>query len=294
MKNILYRLTFVLLVAVLMVGCEEEPLIYDADNGLTLVQFNKASAVIPTPEGGASTTVKVLVSTKSSTERVIEVQVDEEAEIDEEMSTASADQYEVSDLVIPANSYEGTITITSNYEALPETGSTELVLDLVGLEGQDVSVDNGTVQIELFRKCDIVLAEFVGTWEGPGVWAGFYGGYQTEVVTSLNAEGELLIDGLTFQFLEDPTFWGEEIISSQPVKMIVDTETGEITIPEQYFVTTDYSGYVSDYTIKGTGNILNPCEKTMEIFPVLIMEDGTVIDGTIWGPRFVETIKLVQ
>lgn len=288
MKHIIYRLTFILMGLAVLASCEENEIpILDVD-GQVLAQFGSSSIVLPTPEEGTSEEIEVIVTNTSSSERTIEVTVDTS-------STATEDQYTISNLVIPANSYTGTFTISSNYDALPETGSTELVLNLVGIGNEgDVAVSNGTLEVEMFRKCPIEPSAFVGQWEGPGVWAGFYGDYKTEVVTSLNAEGELLIDGLAFQFLEDPNFWGEEILESFPVKMIVNEETGEITIPEQVSVTTDYNGFVSDYTVKGTGRILNACEKTMEIYPILTMEDGYVIDGTAWGPKFVEKIKLIQ
>ena len=159
MRNKILNLLVVMLLAVFSAGCEEEPLIFDAENGQTLAQFSDSEVTIITPVEGAEATVDVLVSTQSSEPRTIEVQVNEE------LSTASADQYEISDLVIPANSFVGTITISSNYDALPEEGSTSLVLDLVGIEGEpEAVVENGTFEVELIRKCEFELTgDFLDT-----------------------------------------------------------------------------------------------------------------------------------
>lgn len=285
MKNSIFKLLFLVSLPLTFISCEEELEVYDVENGQTLAQFSQASASLPTPEAGASTTLDVLVTTVSSADRAIEVSVDES-------STATTDQYVLSDLVIPANSYVGTITITGNFDAIPETGSSNLVLNLESIANGETLVEKGTYTLELFRKCGIVLSDFVGTWTGDGAWGNTSLGYETEVVTFLNEDGELMINGLAFGWFQD--WWGEVIVTNDPVKMDVDLETGEITIAEQFYITSTYNGDPQpSYNLKGTGMVLNACLKTMQIKPVFV-QGGTAIDGTTWGPVFVENISLIQ
>tara|TARA_R110002020_G_scaffold296658_1_gene512243 strand:- start:3606 stop:4454 length:849 start_codon:yes stop_codon:yes gene_type:complete len=268
-----------------LVSCEEDPIIYDSSNGQTLAQFTAETASLPTPEDGASTQLTVLVSTKSDVERSITVEVDES-------STASADQYAISNLVIPAGSFSGIITISSNFDAIPEQGSTYLVLNLTGIQNSETVVEKSTYTLELFRKCPIVLEDLVGTWSGPGSWGDTSLDYTTEVTTFLNEDGDLMINGLAFQWFTG--WWSEVIITNEAVKMEVDVETGAITIPDQFYITSTYNGAPqTPYNLRGTGTILNACEKTMEIYPVF-NQGGSVFDGTAWGPKFKETIQLVQ
>ena len=286
MKNIISKLSVVLLFAGILVSCEEDPLVYDVDNGQTLAEFSATSGTIPTAEDGGSTTVDVVVSTRSPEDRTIEVVVDEEE------TTATADQYTISDLFIPANSFVGTITISSDFEALPESGSSLLTLNLVGIEGSDASITHDTYEVELFRWCTTTLDEYVGTWSGPGTWSEHFG-YQTEVETFLNDDGELMMTGLSYQWLEGPEFWGEEIIDSAPVKVDVDLVTGELSIAEQYHVTTLFDGAEYNYTIRATGAIVNSCEKVLQIFPTLIVEGDVINPAAYGGVPFKETITLV-
>ena len=83
---------------------------------------------MPTPAEGASITVDVFVTTKTDSERTISVEVDPS-------STATADQYSISGLTIPAGAFGSTLTITSNFDALPEVGRANLVLNLVDVSG---------------------------------------------------------------------------------------------------------------------------------------------------------------
>lgn len=285
MKKLIYKLPVLLMFLAVLVSCEEELVVYDVDNGQTLAQFSKASASLATPEEGASTEVEVRVTTKSSQERTVEVSVDES-------STATADQYTISNLVIPAGSFVGTVTVSANFDALPEEGSSVLVLNIDDIAGSNAVVEKGTFTVEMFRKCPIVLSEFVGKWQGQGAWGNTSLGYTTEVETFLNEDGELMMNGLAFQWFQG--WWSEVIVTNEAVKVDVDLETGEITIPEQFYITSTYNGDPqTPYNLKGTGMILNACQKTMEVRPVFV-QGGSNIDGTAWCCPFVEVIQLIQ
>jgi hypothetical protein len=285
MKKLSYKISTFLVGILFMVSCADNDIpIYDTVNGQTLAQFSLTSAVLGTPEEGASVDVDVTVTTKTDSERTITVAADPS-------STATPDQYEISNLVIPAGSYTGTITITSNFNAIPESGTSVLVLNLTDVSGSnDIVFANSTLNVEFFRKCPIVLADFVGTWSGTGSWSEIFG-YTSEIVTTLDSDGNLLMNGIAFQWFQG--WWGEVIITNEPVKVDVNLETGEFVIEDQFYITSTYNGAPQPtYNLSATGTFLNPCEKTMEIFPTFNQE-GFVFSGPEFGgPPFLETVAL--
>ncbi|WP_373059756.1 hypothetical protein [Zunongwangia sp. H14] len=274
MKNIINRFTILMVSTMLLLSCEENEIPTIGDDYPVLAQFSDSSVTLATPEEGASVEVDVVVTTTASTERTVNVEIDPE-------STASADQYSVSDLVIPAGSYTGTLTVSGNFEAIPESGSTHLILNLTDVEGNETLVDNGTLDVELFRRCSLALEDLVGTWSGTDIW-----GYPTEFNTYIE-DGELMMTGgLVYGWLNDA--WGEPIVAEAPVKLEVDLESFEVKIPEQYYVSTTYEGVPQpDYNLKGSGEIVNSCEKIMDISPILVQPGlaGT-LDGSAYGDAF--------
>lgn len=280
MKKLIFKLSYILVGLVLLASCEANDIPTIGDDDPILAQFSTTELVLATPEEGIMREVEVIVSSTSSQDRNLNVEIDPS-------STATADQFSVSDLVIPADSYTGTFTISGNFDALPEGGSSSLILNLTGMEGEDIIIENGTLEVELFRRCSITLDQLVGTWEGTTAW-----GYETEVETWLNDDGQLMINGLTFGWFQD--WWDEVIVTNQPVQVDVNLETFEITIPEQPYITSTYNGAPQPaYSLRGTGEIVNSCERIIEIRPVLV-QDGVGIDGSAYGPMFVERIQLVS
>ena len=49
MKNLIFRFSVIALIFTTIVGCEEELLVYDVDNGQTLSNFANSSATLPVP-----------------------------------------------------------------------------------------------------------------------------------------------------------------------------------------------------------------------------------------------------
>ena len=140
----------------LLISCDEDVVIYDTENGQTLATFSTTSINLGVPVEGASVEVDVNVTTKTDSDRNIVVDVDP-------ASTASSDQYTISNLVIPAGTFVGTLVIVANFEALPEEGATSLVLNLTDVSGSnDITLSNSTLTVSLFRECDSAPT--------PGVW----------------------------------------------------------------------------------------------------------------------------
>ncbi|MFD2566324.1 hypothetical protein [Pseudotenacibaculum haliotis] len=146
---------FFLTIGLLFTSCEEnENPIFDNVNGQTLAQLSASAGALATPAEGASMTVNVLVTTVSNTDRAISFVTSED-------NTATAGQYQLSGLVIPAGEYVGTVTITSVFAGLPDQGSVYLDLNLTGIEGSDAYVENGNIRVEMFKKCDIPAGNYV-------------------------------------------------------------------------------------------------------------------------------------
>ncbi|MBT8184361.1 MAG: hypothetical protein KJN76_05945 [Eudoraea sp.] len=137
-----------ILALVVLISCgEEEVVVYDVNGGQTLAQLSVTSVDLGTPAEGASVELEVQVTTKASTDRTVSLVADAS-------STATPDQYSISGLVIPAGEYTATVTISSNFEALPEEGATTLILNLTDVPGSnDIVFSNETLTVSLFREC---------------------------------------------------------------------------------------------------------------------------------------------
>ncbi|WP_339840305.1 hypothetical protein [uncultured Maribacter sp.] len=149
---------YILIIAVLFafVSCEEENIVFDSENGQTFANFSESSILVPTPAEGASTTVDVFVTTKADSDRTISLEVDPS-------STATADQYTISGLTIPAGAFQTTLTITSNFDALPDLGRANLVLNLVDVSdpSNDLVLTETPLALEFFRECPITPGDWV-------------------------------------------------------------------------------------------------------------------------------------
>lgn len=131
-------------------SCESDPIIYDVENGQTLIQFGDSSGTLLVSKNGGSIDIPVTVTTVSDSDRAVQVSVDTS-------STADPSEYVIGNALVPAGSYTGTITVSGNFDAIPELKTTKLVLNLDGVEGGDV-VENGKFTLGLSKQCDSDLA----------------------------------------------------------------------------------------------------------------------------------------
>ena len=157
MKKFFKYIFFLTAISSIIIACDEEKndIVYDEINGQTLVQFEKTSATLPTPEEGATFEFKISSSTKSDVDRKVSVSVDP-------TSTASTNQYQIGEVVIPAGSYFGSININTIFENIPEEGSSFLVLNITDIENSNDPVFvNSSISLELYRKCPVMPGEYV-------------------------------------------------------------------------------------------------------------------------------------
>lgn len=110
MKNILK----VLFICALLTSCEEtESPLFD---GTTGVGFGVEVFEVAVPEGGITVSIPVVSTTASSQERTFEayaVVVNEETDL-------SLSDYTIGAVTVPADSYEGTVEVTFNYDGLED------------------------------------------------------------------------------------------------------------------------------------------------------------------------------
>ena len=144
---------------------------------------------------------------------------------------------------------------------------------------------------EVGKKNSIDLNDVVGTWSGQASWFEMFG-YTSEVITSTDVNGDLLINGLAFQWFKG--WWDEVIISNTPVKITFnDGCTDDFIIEEQPYIVSTWNGSPQPaYNLSGSGTL----EKTatgfrMIVFPIL-HQSSSMIDGNNWGLQFVEVLTL--
>lgn len=161
MKKIKFSLQL-LLISFLLVSCEqnEENINTIFDGSQSLVAFNNASSDLPVIiNGTGSVSVTIDISTAASTDRTINITVDEDN------STALTENYslESSTITIPANSYQATVVVNgvdNTIETTPET----IVLNIATTSFDSV-LENTVHTINMFQVCPIAADFLVGTYE---------------------------------------------------------------------------------------------------------------------------------
>jgi hypothetical protein len=119
--------------------------------------------------------------------------------------------------------------------------------------------------------------------------------YDSEVETYLGCS--LQVKGLVYGWMGD--FWGEDIIKGGSASITINTTTGVVSIPLQYYCTTKYNGAVqTPYNIVGTGTYdATGAFPTMTINYTLV-QGGTDIgqwmfdNGYMASNKFVATLTL--
>ena len=154
MKNIFKLLSLASILCFGLVSCDEAELTtYDPVNGQTGIGYTIESANIVVPAEGISVTLTVESTKTTTAERAFDVVVDES-------STASASDYTIGTLTIPANSYGGSMDVTfGNFDNLVDFETNTLVLKLVTGDGiAIVGSQTATLSYIKFFECnDFVL-----------------------------------------------------------------------------------------------------------------------------------------
>lgn len=176
-------------------------------------------------------------------------------EVNTTQTSANTETYTVPTTVtIPANTNVGTITVSVADNNLGEDPET-LVLNISADDGTLVGND---ISLVILKHCAYNVNDFVGTYSGDA----YFG--PTQVVTSLDANGNLQITGIGVAFITGP--WGEVITDMATLPMNVDPATGNFTIESAPYLTTTYNGAVQPTYYLSAEGVLNACSLTMTLY----------------------------
>ncbi len=157
-----YKIFGLMLAGMLILGsCEREVIgeIYDG-SGPSLLSFEETSKNLPVLLGNGTGTadLTVEVSTLSNTDRNFNVSVVTEG------TTATSDLYTVpASVTIPANSYEGILTVTGNETDNLTTSAETLVIQLS--EQNNVNFTNQQTTVNIFLVCPVPSDYLVGEYD---------------------------------------------------------------------------------------------------------------------------------
>ena len=152
MKNLIK----IFILSLIVSSCGEfEPVVYDNINGQTLLKFTQGSSDLRVEINDVGEAqIEVSSSTLDDVDRSFNLVVDPS-------STSAQENYNVpATVVIPANSYTGTFTVTG-VDVSVETTTKTIV---VGITSNDGSVSNGNHTINIFEICPIPEDYLVGSY----------------------------------------------------------------------------------------------------------------------------------
>ena len=133
------------LVALLFTACDEtESAIFDPATGQTGIGFGTDVIDVTVPVGGVTTTAQVFSTTVSSEARSFNVSV-----VDDNLPAGS---YTIGTVTIPADSHEGSLDVTFQYDTLEDFVEYLLV---VSVETSDGVQSFGNLTYTLLREFDI-------------------------------------------------------------------------------------------------------------------------------------------
>lgn len=242
------RVALFLFFLVLAVSCEKDRALFDVVNGQTLASFGTTEFDLGVPVVGARVDIFVNVTTAFENPRTISLEIDPS-------STATAEQYTVNNSGIAAGAFRGTVTIAGNFEALPETGATTLVLNLTDVSGSNaLALEDATLTVSLFRECD--------TQPSPGQWTvnmsdGYGDGWQTTTnsggpgLTCTLSSGEVFEFGLCTPY-EEATYDCTPGASSGTATLQIP----EGTASAEWFFPGDFWGEIAFNIVAPNGNVV--------------------------------------
>jgi|TARA_B110000908_G_C10136095_1_gene394533 hypothetical protein len=246
-----FLLVFTVITTLVFTSCgEQENVQYDAVNGLTLISFATTSTKIPVkPTEVSSTDIKIEVSTLSTSERTFTVVVDES-------STATSDQYTISDFTVPAGEFIGSGTVTGVYSALPAVGPVALVLKLTGIDGKEASIDSNIYTIGLERFCAFDIADFYGTYDVVE-----NGQYKYEVVATAGPVANTLYLSNLYETNGTTVIELDNSNLSSPKVILRSVE-----FDAALYVSATYGNVWANAFASTTPSTFNVCSQTIDIF----------------------------
>ena len=206
---------------IILVSCERDAVIFSEEQ--TFVKFGNADDLSLPIGQSASVEVPITVSSVSSSERTIPV------EVIEDETTLEPTSYTLGSIVVPANSYEGMLKIDVQDEG--EIADIRvLALQVPG--SAEFSGVNDKLSISIIQTCPVEITSFVGMYHvkqtTPFLMASWGDGgtaFSDDVVVEVIAESETR---RRFKTIVTPKFcgWNE-------VDFLFDLVCNKIIVPSQ-------------------------------------------------------------
>jgi len=152
MKNI-FKIIFTITITTLLFSCsDEDPIIYNGTEGAnrTFLSFPGNTFTLPVAiDATGSVGITLNSSTKSAIERTFSI------ELDVAETTANPLTYTLpSTVTIPADSYQGTLTIDGADNNLVDNNVTQIIFSLANLPS-NVDIDENKIQVNVIEVCPI-------------------------------------------------------------------------------------------------------------------------------------------
>ena len=170
---------------VLTISCEDAKQEIYEDLSLTYFTDSTSGTYYVQDSPDSTFEITVGVTDVSSSDRTFSIA------IDDANSTVTTDQYSIdNNLVIPANSHIGTLTIYGEYANIV-SGST-LVLSLTDVDNSNIADFDNTFTLNFYQFCPFVRDEFLGAWDADEIDYAVY----DVTVTAGAADNEILISNV--------------------------------------------------------------------------------------------------
>jgi len=191
---------FCIVCTVILVSCNDQEFpIIDAENGQTLVSFGSTNTSLQiVVDGEGTVSIPVNVTTSSAQDRTFNVNIIEDA------TTALPGSFSVGGITIPANTFNGTLTI-DGVDNNVETTALQLVLEIE--PGAD-AITEGQLTVDIFQICPVSTDLFTGAYQitvdSPGVFG--CGVFPEGAVVDLAVGGSDLERTFTTDYILDCAF----------------------------------------------------------------------------------------
>lgn len=155
MKNNILKIALALFVTVMYTSCEQDLIVFDADNGQTAYSFDRTSQTIGVCN--PTSTITLESTTASSSDRTVTLM------LNSDLTTADASEYSVNPSVtIPAGAFVGSTDVTIDFAAIPTGESRVLAYDIVAPAGTVINT-RGTTEVAFSSACteNEVVFDFV-------------------------------------------------------------------------------------------------------------------------------------
>lgn len=161
-----FKLLSLILTISFFASCDQkdELIVFDSVNGQEALSFESTSFSVTVPADAITITIPVNVTTQSTSARTFTTAIDD-------ASTAVTGSFTIGDVVIPANSFNGTFDVTFTGDSLEDGILYKLIINLVATSGGTVYNEQATVNYNKKVICnDMNLEINTDHWASETTW----------------------------------------------------------------------------------------------------------------------------